>query len=128
MGISKSLGQWTLEAAAAATFYTDNDHFLGASTRSQDPLYSVRAHAIYSFSRGIWPSLDATCYTGGCTTIDGTENSDIQQNWRVGATLAFPLDANNSVKLYASSGVQSRTGNDYDLLGIIWQYRWVGKL
>ncbi|MDQ1241698.1 MAG: hypothetical protein QG550_949, partial [Pseudomonadota bacterium] len=47
---------------------------------------------------------------------------------RVGATLAFPVNARNSIKLYGSSGVSARTGNNFDLLGIAWQYRWGGGL
>ena len=43
---------------------------------------------------------------------------------RFGATLAIPVNRNNSIKLYASQGVFSRTGNGYDLFGIAWQYRW----
>jgi hypothetical protein len=38
------------------------------------------------------------------------------------------VDALNSIKVYASSGVSSRTGNSYDLIGIAWQYRWGGGL
>jgi hypothetical protein len=34
------------------------------------------------------------------------------------------VNARNSVKLYASSGLSARTGNSYDLVGIAWQYRW----
>jgi hypothetical protein len=37
-------------------------------------------------------------------------------------------DSRNSVKLYASSGVAARTGNNLDLLGIAWQHRWGGGL
>jgi len=55
-------------------------------------------------------------------------SSDLQQNWRRGATLAIPVDRHNSVKLYASSGVSARTGNSYDLVGIAWQYRWGGGI
>ncbi len=128
VGISKALGPWTLEVAAAATLYTDNNDFFGGNTRSQDPLYSFQGHAIYSFRSGIWASLDVTYFTGGRTTINGTRNDDLQENWRVGGTLAFPVSARNSIKLYASSGVSSRTGNDYDLIGIAWQYRWGGGL
>ena len=29
---------------------------------------------------------------------------------------------------YASSGVSARTGNNFDLLGVAWQYRWGGGL
>jgi len=83
---------------------------------------------IYNFAGGIWASLDATVYAGGRTTLNGTLNSDLQQNWRVGATLAVPVDLRNSVKFYASSGVSARTGNGFDLLGVAWQYRWGGGL
>lgn len=128
VGVSKALGPWTLELAAAATLYTDNRDFSGGKTRSQDPIYSVQGHAIYSFRSGIWASIDATYFAGGRTTVDGTRNSDLHQNWRVGGTAAFPLDARTSIKLYASSGVSARTGNDFDLFGIAWQYRWGGGL
>lgn len=124
LGLSKALGPLTLELTAGTTFYTDNPNFLGGRTRSQDPITSVQGHAIYSFSRGIWGSIDATYFTGGRTTIDGKANSDLQRNWRLGATLSFPLSSNYSVKLYGSSGVSARTGNNYDLIGIALQYRW----
>jgi hypothetical protein len=128
LGVSKALGRLTLEGAAAVTLYTDNDDFYQGRSRSQDPLYSLQGHLIYSFRSGVWGSLDGTYFTGGRTTLDGELNDDLQQNWRVGATLAFPVNARNSVKLYGSSGVSARTGNDFDLLGIAWQYRWGGGL
>jgi len=128
VGVSKALGRWTLEATAAATLFTDNKDFFQGNTRSQDPLYSFEGHVIYSWSSGIWGSLDATYFTGGRTTLNGARNRDLQQNWRVGGTLAIPVDVYHSVKLYASSGASSRTGNDFDLVGIAWQYRWGGGL
>ena len=124
VGVSKAIGPWTLEGTAAVTFYTDNTDFFGGNTRSQDPLYSVEGHVIRSFGSGVWGSLDATYYNGGRSTINGQLNSDLQQNWRIGGTLAFPLSVHDSIKLYASSGVSARTGNNYDLLGIAWQRRW----
>ena len=128
IGISKALGPWTLEAAAAATLYTDNDDFYGGNTRSQDPIYALQGHAIYSFRSGVWGSLDINYFTGGETTINGTLKNDLQKNWRVGGTLAFPVDAHHSIKLYGNSGVSARTGNNFDLLGVAWQYRWGGGL
>lgn len=124
LGVSKALGPWTLEFTAAATYFTDNDDFFNGNTRSQDPLYSFQAHAIYNFRTGIWASADATYFIGGRTTLDGALNNDLQQNWRLGGTLAFPVDVRHSVELCASSGVSARTGNSFDLLGIAWQYRW----
>jgi Putative MetA-pathway of phenol degradation len=124
LGISKTLGPWTMEFQAAATFFTDNKDFYGGNTRSQDPIYSLQTHVIYGFHSGIWGSLDATYFTGGRTTLNDELANDLQQNWRVGGTLAFPVDVRNSIKLYGSSGVSARTGNNYDLIGILWQYRW----
>ena len=97
----------------------------GGKTREQDPIYAAQGHAIYNFPRGKWASFDVTYFTGGQTTIDGAEKADLQKNWRLGGTYAFPLNAQNSIKLYASSGVADRTGNSYDLLGIAWQHRWI---
>jgi hypothetical protein len=128
VGISKALGLWTLEAQAAATFYTDNDDFFGGNKLSQAPIYSLQGHVIYGFRSGIWASSDATYFTGGRTTVNGVRNSDLQQNWRAGGTLAFPVDRENSIKFYVSKGVSARTGDNYDLIGVAWQYRWGGGL
>ncbi len=97
---------------------------MNGKRRSQVPLYSFQGHAIYNFRSGIWGSADATYFAGGRTTLNGALQSDLQQNWRAGGTLAFPVDIRNSIKLYASTGVSARTGNSYDLFGIAWQYRW----
>jgi hypothetical protein len=128
LGVSKAIGRWTLESTGGVTFFTDNTDFYGGSTRAQAPLYSIQGHVIRSFRHGIWASVDATYFAGGRSTINGTENNDLQQNWRVGATLALPINSRNSIKLYSSDGVSSRTGNSYKLYGIAWQYRWGGGI
>jgi len=125
-GISQAIGRWTFDAAAAAVFYTDNNEFDNGKTRQQDPIYSAQGHIIYSFPRNIWAAVSATYYTGGRTTIDGVTKNDLQQNWRTGFTVALPINRNNSLKIFGNSGVSTRTGTDYDSLGIAWQYRWGG--
>lgn len=128
VGISKAIGQWTLEATAAVTFFTDNNDFYGGNQLSRAPLYSLQGHVIYGFRSGLWASLDATYFTGDRTTVNGALNSDLEQNWRLGATLAFPINRENSIKFYASKGVAARTGDNYDLFGVAWQFRWGGGL
>lgn len=128
IGVSKAVGPWAFELAGAVTLYTDNRDFLNGGTRAQEPLYSVQGHVIHGFPSGVWVSLDVTHFTGGRSTINDTLNNDLQRNWRLGGTLAFPVDAHKSIKLYASSGVAARTGNNFDLIGIAWQYRWGGGL
>jgi hypothetical protein len=124
LGISRAVGPWTMETKLGVTIFADNKDFLGGKTREQDPIYSASAHVIYGFRSGAWASVDATYFAGGRTTVDGVLGDDLQQNWRVGATYAMPIDRRNSLKLYASRGVAARTGNNYDLLGVAWQYRW----
>jgi hypothetical protein len=127
VGISRAVAAWTFEAKAGATFFTDNDEFNRGQLREQEPIYSASGHAIYNLPRGRWASLDANYFTGGTTTINGTRKSDLQRNWRVGGTFAIPVGAKNSIKLYASSGVEARTGNNFDLLGVAWQHRWLAR-
>lgn len=128
IGFSKAWGPWTLELATAATFFADNDDFLGGKTREQDPIYSVQGGLIYGFRNGIWVAFNGTYFTGGRTTVDGVEDDDLQKNSRAGLTVALPVDRHNSVKLYASTGLSTRTGTDFDTVGILWQYRWGGGL
>jgi hypothetical protein len=128
IGVSKEVGKLTLELNGSATYYTDNDNFFGGQTREQDPIYAVQGHVIYGFSRGIWAAVDATYYWGGQTTVDGVTGNDLQRNSRGGVTVALPVSRYNSVKLYASTGVSTRTGSDFDTFGVAWQTRWGGGL
>jgi hypothetical protein len=128
LGVSQALGQWIFELAAGVNFYTDNDDFLGGHTRSQDPLYSLQGHVIYSFRSGVWVAVDGTYYTGGDSSIDGVTNADRQNNSRMGLTVVLPVDRYNSVKFYGSKAVSASAGGDFDAVGVAWQYRWGGGL
>jgi hypothetical protein len=128
IGASKAVGAWIFEVAAAATFFTDNRDFYNGRKRAQDPIYAVEAHVIHDFDRGIWGSLDATYYWGGQAYVDDAARGGELGNSRYGATLALPVDRNNSIKVYASSGLSARTGADFKLVGLVWQYRWGGGL
>ena len=124
LGISKAWGQWTLELVPSATFYTDNSDFYNGGTFGQAPIYSVQTNIIYSFKSGIWLALGSTYFTGGRTSLNGVKADNEQTSTRAGLTLALPVDRNNSVKLYASTGVTTRTGSEFNSVGIAWQFRW----
>lgn len=124
IGVAKRSGPWNFELKGAATFYTANADFFGATTRSQKPLLQAQAHVIHNWASGVWLSVDGGYLWGGRTTVDGIADNNLQSNWRAGATLAVPVDRRQSIKLFASTGVSSRTGNGYDLAGVLWQYRW----
>ena len=124
LGISKTIWHLYLELAGGASFYTVNHDFYQEKTRSQAPIGYVQTHVVYNIWHGIWAAIDGTYYWGGRTTVDGVEGNDLQENSRIGLTFAAPVNIHNSLKLYMSTGVSTRTGSDFNLIGIIWQYRW----
>ncbi len=128
LGISKAIRKFRLELSTDATFYTENGDFFGGHTLEQDPIYSVQAHVSYDFGRGVWAAADGTYYFGGRTMINGISQNNMQENSRVGVTFAVPVNKHNSIKLYASTGLSTRTGGNFTLGGIVWQYRWGGGL
>jgi outer membrane putative beta-barrel porin/alpha-amylase len=128
IGVSQAFGPWIVEVIGAAQFYEDNDDFLTNRTREQDPVYSVQGGGIRSFSSGAWLALFATYFTGGRSTVDGVRGSDFKDNSRIGLTLSLPVNRNNSLRVYANTGVSTRAAADFDALGIAWQHRWGGGL
>jgi hypothetical protein len=52
----------------------------------------------------------------------------MQENSRVGITFALPVNKHNSIKLYVSTGLSTRTGSSFTTGGIAWQYRGGGGL
>jgi hypothetical protein len=128
IGVSKAFGDLLVEVDTALSLYTSNDDYLDTHTRKQDPLFAVQVHGIYTLWRGVWAALDATYYTGGQTSVDGVDAHDSQSNLRLGGTVALPVSRHQSIKLYSSGAVLTRTGSEFTAVGIAWQYRWGGGL
>ena len=124
LGISKAWGSWAAEVAPSVTIYTDNIDFYNDKTFSQAPIYALQGHILYTFQSGAWVSLDGIYFTGGGTVVNDVKSDNEQRIARAGLSFALPLDRHNSVKLYASTGVATRTGSEFSGFGIAWQYRW----
>ena len=127
LGVSKAWGSFTLELIPAITFFTNNDDFLNGKTLEQDPIYSLQGHLIYEFSPALWFAFNTTYYTGGRTTIDGEKGEQLE-NVRLGLTAALSVSRHQSIKLYGSTGVYSRTDSNFWTVGFAWQLRWGGGL
>jgi hypothetical protein len=124
LGISKAWGSLIAEFAAGVFVFTDNDQPFLAKTQEQAPIYALQGHLIYSFGHGIWGAIDGNYYTGGRLTRDNRVMDNLQQNWRVGGTLSFPINRQHSLKIFGNTVVKSRTRSFFDTIGITWQYRW----
>jgi len=129
IGMSKIFAErWQVELALAGTFFEDNDAFFNGNHRSQEEIWSLQAHLVRGFTSGIWFALDATHYEGGQTAMNGMPSNDLQSNRRFGMTTSFPINRRQSLKFGFSSGVATRTGTDFDLYALAWQYRWGGGI
>ncbi len=128
VGVSKALQGLTVEFALGASLFTTNHNFFGGKTREQDPVYSAQLHLIHEFRGGTWAAVNGTYYKGGRTRVNGVEGNDELANSRAGLTLAFPLNRQDSIKVYASTGISVRTGEDFNIFGVAWQHRWGGGL
>jgi len=124
VGFSKTKGRWYLELYGGVWMFSDNTDFFGGSVREQDPIGTFQAHLSYTFKPRLWLSADATFYTGGRTTLDGTARADLQRNSRLGVTLALPVGRRSALKVAWASGFTTRVGADFDSLGVAFQTVW----
>ena len=127
IGLSQAVGPWTFELNAAGTWFTRNDDYFGGTTREQEPIYSTQLHVTRQLGRGMWGAVSGTWYAGGRTSLDGVARDDKQSGSRFGATFAFPLGGGHSLKLFASTGLYTRTGQNFDTFGVAWQTAWGGR-
>ncbi|HKH74692.1 MAG TPA: transporter [Vicinamibacterales bacterium] len=125
IGVSHALGRWTIEGYSGVVLFTTNREFYtGASVREQASVVALQAHVSYTLRRQLWAAFDATWYSGGTTTVNGTEKADLQRNSRVGATLSFPVGRRQSIKFSGSTGATTRIGADFHTFGAAWQLTW----
>jgi Putative MetA-pathway of phenol degradation len=82
----------TLEFLPSVWFFGDNDDYVG-QTLETDPMFQIDAHLTRDFSQNLWGSLDATWYSGGKATIDGTSGEKLD-NRGFGLTLGYHINNN----------------------------------
>jgi hypothetical protein len=124
VGFSKAFAPFTIDLTAGVTLFTRNDEYFGGQALDQAPLYSAQVNLSYDFGRGIWAALGGTFYRGGRTTVNDAPKDNALSNSRVGLTIAIPIDRYYAIKFNASSGISTRTGTNFDTVGLVLQYRW----
>ena len=105
-------------------FTTNREFYTGASVRTQAPVVALQSHVSYTLRRQLWAAFDATWYSGGTTTVNGTRKADLQRNSRLGATLSLPVGRQQSIKFSGSTGATTRVGADFQTFGAAWQLTW----
>jgi hypothetical protein len=124
VGVSRTYGQWVVEAMGGVWLFSDNADFVGGRTLSQDPIAAMQVHVTYKFKRTMWLAGDANYFTGGRTTIGDTQNLDLQRNSRIGATFSSALDRNQAIRLAVSRGAYTTIGAAFTSLAVGYNYAW----
>lgn len=122
IGVTRSIGPWTVEGAAGVWVFTTNTRYApGFARKTQDPIGSLQGHVSYAWPNRVWVAFDATWFEGGQTRVDGLESPDLQRNSRLGGTLSIPTFKNHSLKVTYSTGATTRRGTDFDTVNVTWQ-------
>jgi hypothetical protein len=126
LGLSRTnaSGKWVIEMMAGVWLFTDNTQFVGGRTREQDPIIATQFHLTYRFTRRMWLAGNVNFYTGGRTTVDGTQNLDLQRNSRVGATFSKALARGHAFRMSVSRGAYTTIGADFTAIAVGYNYAW----
>ena len=127
IGVSRTIGRWTLELIAGVWLFTDNNDFLGTK-RTQDPIGASQIHVVYTFRPRLWASFNVNFYTGGRTTVGGVLRADLQRNSRIGGMVSIPIAKRHSIKAGYSAGAYTTIGADHRSISVAYQFLWGGGL
>ena len=114
---------WLAEFDLSTWFFSDNDEFV-LGTREQAPIATGEFHLVKRIRPGFWFSIDLNYYAGGRTTVNGERRADLQRNSRFGGTVVFPFKQGHAIRAGFSTGVVTSSGNDFENLGVSYQFLW----
>lgn len=123
-GLSQSVGHWSIEGAVGAWLFGKNDDFAGGNTLDQDPLVVAKAVGVRTVRPGFWYAVAAGYGYGGRTYVNGERRATIQRNWRLSASLAYPLSPSQGINVTLRSGGNFGAGSDFDAIAVAWQVAW----
>jgi hypothetical protein len=122
LALSQWFGKLSVEAYAAAWFFTDNAEAFGGNVVSQDPLYAFQLNVAYSFKPGLWLAAGARQTAGGETSVNGGSKGNPAEWTRLGLILGVPLGGRHVLKLVGTTGVRNTTGADFNTVAAQWVY------
>ena len=122
IGVSKKINRIYAEAYVGVWFFTSNSHYLISKTLEQQPVFNAQAHASYYFKNNMWLSANTTWFRGGQTIIEGVEQGNLLENWRVGASWGFPIAKGHALKLQFHVGAFVKSNYDYKVISLGYQW------
>jgi hypothetical protein len=126
-GVSHRIEKWLLEAYAGLWLFTRNNDFRGGNELKQNPLLTGKLHLIRSLPKRMWLAVDAGYANGGTAFVNGVGSESHISTFRLGGTFTIPLGIHHSIKLFGFTTIRLDKGSDYELLSLVYRYRWGGK-
>jgi len=127
IGVSHVIGRFTVEAAARVWLFTPNTDFFGGNRLGQRPLAVIQVHGVYTFRPGLWVALGTGLANGGRTILNDEPRDTLQQNTRLGLVFAYPLSAQQGLRLSFGASLTTTNGSDFRAFGIAYQHAWGGQ-
>jgi Putative MetA-pathway of phenol degradation len=125
LGLSHREGRLFYEIYSGVWFYTKNTDFFKSYVQQENSLFTFQAHIDYTFKHGKYLALNGGYADGGETSLNGVEQHDEDQNWRLGATFSAPIfNKHQSIKAMINTGIATKAGQNYTALTIVYQYTW----
>lgn len=126
-GVAKNYEKWILEGYLGVWLFGENNDFLEGNSLEQEPLFTIKGHAIRTLKSNRWMSFSVGYGVGGNTKINGTLRETQISNLRLAFMYALPISKTGSLKFSAISGIRFQKGSDYNSLAVAYQYRWLDK-
>jgi hypothetical protein len=126
VGASRALGNWNVEGIGAVWTFGNNDEFFDGNYLQQDELWVLKTHVVYSFRPGLWIGAGVGYGNGGRTAVNGVPRDNKQENWRVGATFAYPINRQHGISFIVGSGFNQGAGSDFDTIAVAYRFAWGG--
>ncbi len=125
LGLSHREGRLFYEIYSGVWIYTKNTDFFKSYVQQESGLFSFQAHVDYTFKHGKYLALNGGFIDGGETSLNGMEQHDEEENWRLGATFSSPIfNSHQSIKAMVNTGIATKAGQNYTALTIVYQYSW----
>ena len=119
LGLVHTRGPWSFELTGSVFFFSDNDEFFNGSKREQDPLYTLQAHIVRNFRRGIWGSLSAGTVRAGQSSINAEEKDDEKEDSLYAVSAGMAVSRTSSIKIaYAKGRTRKEVGSDADNIAV----------
>jgi Putative MetA-pathway of phenol degradation len=125
LGLSHREGRLFYEIYSGIWMYTKNTNYFKSYVQQENTLFSFQAHVDYTFKHGKYLALNGGYADGGETSLNGMEQHDEEQNWRIGGTFSTPIfNKHQSIKAMVNTGIATKAGQNYTAFTVVYQYSW----